>query len=68
MGPNFFATWDSNDPGETVFRHAQNDLVDWTQGPNTLKADGHVEQWMDYKNVWANFPESEEWFAIPWNR
>jgi hypothetical protein len=31
-------------PEETVFRHTQNDWVDWTQSPNVLKADYSVEQ------------------------
>ena len=52
-------------PEETVFRHTQNDWVDWTQSPNVLKADGSVEQWVDWENIVANFPESEELFAIP---
>ena len=59
--------WPPGMAGETVFRHAQNDLVDWTQGPNSLKADGHVEQWVDWEHIVANLPESEEWFAIPWD-
>ena len=50
---------------ETVFRHSQNNWVDWTQGPNALKADGSVEQWVNWENIVDNLPESEEWFAIP---
>ena len=62
--------WDPEGLGfaqTTVFRHAQNDWVDWSQGPNALKADGHVEQWMNWENVRANLPDSEDWFSIPWS-
>ena len=51
----------------TIFRHAQNNWVDWSQGPNVLKADGHVEQWMDWEEVKRNLPDSEDWFSIPWS-
>ena len=61
--------WDSEGLGMapvTVFRHAQNDWVDWSQGPNNLRADGHVEQWLNWHEVLDHHPESEDWFSIPW--
>ena len=55
------------DAYNTTFRHAQNNWEDWTQGPNALKADGHVEQWMNWEEVKRNLPHSEDWFSIPWS-
>ena len=53
---------------QTSFRHAQNEWVDWSQGPNSLIADGHVEQWVDYAYIRAHPAESEDLFNIPYNR
>ena len=54
------------EPENTVFRHAQNNRADWTQGPNALKADGSVEQWVSWPGIVEQYPESEDWFSIPW--
>jgi hypothetical protein len=48
-----------------AFRHALNDLEDWSQGPCSLFADGHAEAWVDWDKIVAEYPESEDYFTIP---
>ena len=46
------------------FRHALNDLEDWSQGPCSLLADGHAESWVNWDKIVAEYPESEDYFSI----
>ena len=50
-------------PETTVFRHAQNEWVDWSQGPSTLFADGHAEGWLDWEALRKD-PNLEDYFNI----
>ena len=64
-------TWSSDYYGtvfETTFRHAQNDGRDWTQGPSSLFADGHAQSWINWDRIVAEYPESEDYFTIPWSQ
>ena len=49
---------------ETIFRHAQNDWVDWSQGPNSLFADGHAEPWVNWEEMSVD-PNIEDYFNFP---
>ena len=60
-------TWGSELFGsvyQTVFRHALNDWEDWSQGPNSLFADGHAESWVNWDQILAEYPKSEDYFSI----
>ena len=48
----------------TVFRHAQNHWEDWSQGPNSLFADGHAESWVNWEEL-AVDPNIEDYFNFP---
>jgi len=63
--PDTHGVWKESTVYNTVFRHALNDWEDWSQGPSSLFADGHAESWVNWDQIAADFPKSEDYFSIP---